>query len=694
MRKQLKEFTASVLALSLVMTGSSVWLKNDTQVNAMPVMAAFDYPHELKFDKYILAYRIAGESVIITGFRQYGSSETDLIITVPDEIEGCPVTEIADNAFESAEWKKLVLPDTVKKIGDHALGKFNADEFILPAGLEYLGNNNFSGAESLSLNIPAGLIGIGEYAFKDTRISKIEIDEKNEYFSIKNGMLVSEDKVFCCINDENLKSEIVIPDGIKKIVPYAFNHCTASEYKFPDSLEGVGEYAFYNSGIEKLILPEGVVSIEDSAFESCSGLTNVKFPDTLEKIGYCSFSYCSNISEIDLGKGIKEIGGCSFLDALSTDSIKIPASVEIIGTEAFLDGAAGEIQIDPENQHYSSDNGVIYDKKVIKLIFCSKNNNIEKYTVPDTVKLIESNAFCGNQYLKELTVPGNVKTIDHYAFCGCERLEKLNITGSVNIIDQCAFKNCTALVSAEFNDGLESIKEDAFINTGLKKVVLPDTVKDIGANAFRDCQDLTEAVIPVSYEFLGTNAFSRNVDIIFTQAEGYAVYGGAVFSDDMTVLIKAPFMAEGTYIVPDTVTEIAGCAFESTMVSTVILPEGLEKIGTNAFFGDIDLVTVDIPGSVTEIGENAFRIYTFEYIRGDKGSAAEKFAVDNEINFIERSSSDLNSDGRTDIMDLILLKNYILNKGSDLVNDADINRDGTVNSIDVVILKNLLLGSF
>lgn len=693
MRKTLKKITSSVLALSMVMTCSSVWV-NDIQVNAMSVMAMPDYLHELKFDTYSLFYRISEGSAVIVESGQLGGSGTDRIITVPDEIDGCPVTEIADNAFESVEWKKLVLPDTVKKIGDHALGKFNADEFILPARLEYLGNNNFSGAESLSLNIPAGLSDIGEYAFKDTRISKIEIDEKNEYFSIKNGMLVSEDKVFCCINDENLKSEIVIPDGIKKIVPYAFNHCTASEYTFPDSLEVIGEYAFFSSGIEKLILSEGVVSIEESAFESCSGLTDVKFPDTLEKIGYCSFSYCSNISEIDLGKGIKEIGGCSFLDALSTDSIKIPASVEIIGTDAFLDGTAGEIQINPENQHYSSDNGVIYDKKVKKLIFCSKNNNIDKYTVPDTVKLIESNAFCGNQYLKELTVPGNVKTIDQYAFFECERLEKLNITGSVNIIDQCAFKNCTALVSAEFNDGLESVKEDAFYNTGLKKVVLPDTVKDIEANAFSNCHDLTEAVIPVTYEFLGTNAFSREVNIKYTQAEGYAVYGGAVFSDDMTVLIKAPFMAEGTYAVPDTVTEIAGYAFESTMVSTVILPEGLEKIGTYAFFGDIDLTCVDVPSSVTEIGENAFRIYTFNYIRGDKGSAAEKFAIDNEINFIERSSSDLNRDGRTDIMDLILLKNYILNKGSDLVEDADVSQDGVVNSADVVILQMILLGRF
>ena len=96
--------------------------------------------------------------------------------------------------------------------------------------------------------------------------------------------------------------------------------------------------------------------------------------------------------------------------------------------------------------------------------------------IPDSVKSIGDNAFCGCKNLSSATIPDSVTSIGNYAFFGCGNLTSLTIPASVTSIGEYAFTGCDGFVSME----------------------IPDGVKDTGACAFASCENLVSVVIPDS----------------------------------------------------------------------------------------------------------------------------------------------------------------------------------------------------
>ena len=203
--------------------------------------------------------------------------------------------------------------------------------------------------------------------------------------------------------------------------------------------------------VKKVVIEDGVTSIGNSAFDSCSNLTSITIPDSVSSIGNFVFYGCSSLTSITLSNNITNIGNSAFAGCSSLTSI----------------------------------------------------------TIPDRVTSIEKYAFYNCSGLTSITIPDSVTSIGESAFRNCTSLTSITIPDSVTSIGKSAFSNCSSLTSITIPNGVTSIGEYAFQScSSLTSITIPDSVTSIGAYAFSDCWDLTSITIPDSVTTIGESAFN------------------------------------------------------------------------------------------------------------------------------------------------------------------------------------------
>jgi hypothetical protein len=151
-----------------------------------------------------------------------------------------------------------------------------------------------------------------------------------------------------------------------------------------------------------------------------------------------------------------------------------------------------------------------------------------------------------------------------------------------------AFYNQNALFSVTIPNSIISIGPEAFYNSHVAKVTIPDGVTSIAGNAFGHCNYLTSVTISSTITNIGSEAFSScsSLTNITVNADNsnFASVGGVLFNKSLTTLIQFPGRLFSIYSIPGSVTSIAD----------------------KAFFNCWDLTSVEIPNSVTSIGDEAF----------------------------------------------------------------------------------------
>lgn len=177
-------------------------------------------------------------------------------------------------------------------------------------------------------------------------------------------------------------------------------------------------------------------------------------------------------------------------------------------------------------------------------------------------------------------------------------------------------KNGKSLVSAKksiegsyaVKDDTEEIGDNAFWGCAfLRKVAVPNTVERIGDEAFARCISLESVCIPASVEKIGKNPFvDLDSKVINNQSEAYVIDNKILYSADRTRLVSCLTDA-AMVIVPKTVRVIGSLAFtRRAKLKKVQLPDGLERIGRDAFSDCDALEEVVIPASVKTIAPYAF----------------------------------------------------------------------------------------
>lgn len=150
-------------------------------------------------------------------------------------------------------------------------------------------------------------------------------------------------------------------------------------------------------------------------------------------------------------------------------------------------------------------------------------------------------------------------------------------------------------------DGITGIGEQIFgkYTSYIHQVILPDSVKTIGKQAFMKCDNLEKIVLPDTIESVGEKAFESTPWLAEMQADSPLLIINGLLIDGTS--------AKGDIIIPENVTSVLGNAFYmNTEITSVTIPEGVKNIGANAFGGCASLADVTLPESLETIKEKAF----------------------------------------------------------------------------------------
>ena len=264
----------------------------------------------------------------------------------------------------------------------------------------------------------------------------------------------------------------------------------------------------------------------------------------------------------------------NIFDEVNVEKISIPKTVTVLEDIFHLNRyhtSLKEIIVDADNENYSSQNGILFDKEGTTLYSCPNAKSETIYTVPNTVESIFMCAFYGNENLRTVTLGNSVISLGADAFTNCSKLMLVSLDGKLESIGANAFNGCTSLAT----------------------MAIPQSVSSIGLAAFRNCSSLI--------------AFTVN-----SQNTEYAAENGVLFSlsenGNKTELIAYPAAkTDKSYKIPDTVLVAASYSFfgaknlESIEMGTVLL-----DIRSYAFSDCPVLKSVTLGAAVSNIGECAF----------------------------------------------------------------------------------------
>lgn len=422
-------------------------------------------------------------------------------------------------------------------------GKLLTD-LVIPKGTTELNADAFSGIELNSITLPRELKSIsGEFG----KIGRVYIEDLTAWCDIdfENGGSnpLAVEAMYNSTVDLYVKGErvtnLVIPQGVTNIKPYAFYGCRAIlSVTLPEGLKSIGKYAFCSTNLMKITLPSTLEKVYERAFQGSVFIVEINNSSSIDTTEMLDRAI--DFEEIKIFTSLDEKGG----------------TVEALGDYAFYT--------------YGNENYLVRyigDETDLKLPENYKGANYA----------IRKNAFASIGEFYSIKIPEGVTEIGESAFINCKNLMEIYIPKTVKSVGQSCFAGCSSLCRVEFADGVEEIGQMAFnVCASLSIVKLPNSIKIIGGKAFSQCFSLIKIEIPSRVEKLeSVFFFCRNLKAV-------------TLNEGMKELFAAFYMCKNLESIklPSTITKIGKLTFgECISLKAIEIPLNTSVIEREAFLG-------------------------------------------------------------------------------------------------------------
>ena len=577
------------------------------------------------------------------------------------------------------------IPEGVVSIEPYAIAWFEPNYLGivgLPESLRKIGNHAFFNAHFLSLEIPAGVTNIEAWAFSGCQ-ADVAVSAQNEKYFMSNGGLIYERK-----SQWNpvrgREEECFIAHSSPRGLGGISWGCTLD----PRTTE-IEEGAFAYSGLAGISIPCSVRKIGPSAFYSCLNLIEITFPGTVTNIGRSTFTYSRNLKVVSFEGEKPDVGGTDLYDGTHKDlmtyvsddahswdqdvlngtwmsrrigwrSSSTPEEPESAGGSYVCDGVVLNCECSGAGAVLTNMTGTALTGYIVlpetvgnkPLVEVGKMtwtcSGVLQVGIPKTITNIATLAFNDCRSLASIIVAANnsrYTAIQGVLYDKSEKtllscphvMKELSVPNGVERIADFAFFNCS-IESVQMPEGVRSIGESAFYNCySMRECRLPSTVQEIGVMAFGQCYELRgEYTLPSALKSLGKGAFFRTSirDFVIDDTnESFRTVDGILFDKQGTTLVLCPPQKQ-LQSYPEGIIRIGESAFISVKSVPRYIPDSVLEIGRGAF-NDVwspDCITVG--ANVTNIGTYAFESTHIKYI--DVSSKNQTFFVRNRILYDRR----------------------------------------------------------
>ncbi len=534
-----------------------------------------------------------------TEFELIGGGKASGDVVMESVYRGKPVTSIAEKAlYGNTKITSITIGTNVKTIGAKAFSKCSKlTSVTIPNNVRSIGTQAFQSCKALtSITLPDSITTISANMF-DWCSALTTITLSRDLVSIEEYAFANcealTDITYSGADHTSFKA--CLPNTLKTIGENAFTDCFAlTEISLGSGVETIGASAFSNCrDLAKIDLGTSLLSIETAAFSYCRSLNNVSIPNSAEKIADAVFNNCAALDTISIGTGMKSIGASVFIGTkIMNDAEKM---LVIDGwLIQYKDATAANVTIKQDVYGIASyamaalPNLVQVDLKGVKYVgYAAFYSSPALYRVSfdDALTDIGDYAFSNCPYLSNVSLGNRVETIGSYAFYNCSSLYDITLSDSLTSVGTRAFRKTgtfnkqskgakgvvymgnwavdyistgTQISTAIINEGTRGIANYTFNGQSLLLVSIPDTLEYIGRGAFYQCP-MYMVNLPAALKSIGDYAF---------YGCSYANFGGAHYE--------------------------------------LVIPEGTEYIGRSAFYNCINILSIEVPGTVKSIGAYAF----------------------------------------------------------------------------------------
>ena len=388
-------------------------------------------------------------------------------------------TNIGNNAFERNARLQTVKLGTDTVVGDYA---FYADRALVSINLE-------------------NATSIGDYAFSNVGITSATINATSigDYAFQNNYKLAS----------------VTLGDTVTSIGDYAFslseetNQTTLDSINLPDSLEVLGDGVFmYQKSLRSIVVPASITSIGDYTFYYNTNLVSVQFKGTVTSIGDYAFTNCYVLNSVDT-ENVQVFGEGAFLNTLALTNASFANAITICDGAFAASGISGSYDAPflKSVGEYAFQQAPIkaFNAPVLETIKTGAfvGTSLISFTLANTLRLVDDLAFNAANSLVEFNYSdnGTIKTtgkVNSYIVLNDGVLYTISKNGKLNLSSVPANKDVSNLVVVDGTATTSIYAGNS--NKHITSIVLPDSLRTVGAFAFYQCDNLE------SVEFKSLNA--------------------------------------------------------------------------------------------------------------------------------------------------------------------------------------------